>query len=279
MFDIIASNLFDKEVTMRYIFFLLLSINLVAAVIKAPIIGIDEEAQTATIKLDRVDVGISGFIVHTISPNHTSILRNVDVIAYDKESKIATLKMKEFNTLRNNALPSGKWQVEVGDSVELAFAYSRALLIAPSEEIYHQITKSVRVEWVHADIFATVLSYRGHPTPLKEDFEAMSIASSVGLLFIYLDKKLYTVDIKSFVILNISDAPLVQDSVKLPFYSRVDEIDANWFGEGSDLLEDYESHYYELLVRYNKSNKRLYEIIKKSDEKNHFLLENFELGE
>jgi len=258
---------------------LLLAFNLIAAVIKAPILSVDSENSQATIKLERVDVGVSGFIVHTISQNHTSILKNVHVIAYDKESKIATLQMDEFNALQNNALPTGKWQVQVGDSVELAFGYSRALLVSPSEEIYHQITKSVKVQWVHVDIFATILSYRGHPTPLKDDFEAMSIASSVGLLFIYLDQKLYTIDIKSFVILNISEAPLVQDSVKLPFYSRVETIEANWWGEGSDELEDYEPHYYGLLVESNSKNRKLYEIIKQSDEKNHFLLENFELGE
>ncbi|MEA1983632.1 MAG: plasminogen-binding N-terminal domain-containing protein [Campylobacterota bacterium] len=264
---------------MRYIFLLLLSFNLMAAVIKAPIVSIDDENQTATIESDRVDVGVSGFIVHTIEGDHISILRNVTVTDYDSTSKRATLKMSKFNALRNNALPTGKWKLKVGDSVELAFGYSRALLVAPSEEIYHQITKSVKVQWVHSDIFATVLSYRGHPTPLKEDFEAMSIASSVGLLFIYLDKKLYTVDIKSFTILNISEAPLVQDSVKLPFYSRVESIEANWFGEGSDELEDYEPHYYELLVENNKQNRKLYEIIKNSDAKNHILLEKFEIGE
>ncbi|MEA2073012.1 MAG: plasminogen-binding N-terminal domain-containing protein [Campylobacterota bacterium] len=265
---------------MKFIFLTLFMLSsLVAAVIKAPILSIDEEKQQASVTLERVDVGVSGFLVHTIVEGHTSILKNVHVVKYDKESKVATLQMSEFNALANNALPTGKWQAKVGDKVELAFGYSRALLVAPSEEIYHQITKSVKVQWVHVDIFATILSYRGHPTPLKEDFDAMNIASSVGLLFIYLDKKLYTIDIKSFAILNISEAPLVQDSVKLPFYSRVETIEANWWGEGSDELEDYEPHYYALLVENNKKNRKLYEIIKNGDAKNHFLLENFEIGE
>ena len=265
---------------MKHIFLILLmAFNLFAAVIKTPLLSVDAVNETATIKLEGVDVGVSGFLVHTIAENHSSILRNVHVISYDKVTQISTLRMSEFTALRNNALPTGKWQPQVGDSVELAFGYSRALLIAPSEEIYHQITKSVKVQWVHVDIFATVLSYRGHPTPLKEDFSAMNVASSVGLLFIYLDKKLYTVDIQSFVILNVSEAPLVQDGVKLPFYSRVETIEANWWGEGSDFLEDYEPHYYELLVEANKKNTKLYEIIKQSDVKNHFLLENFEIGE
>jgi len=265
---------------MKYIILLiLLTIEVFASLIKAPILSVDYENERATVRLANVDVGVSGFIVHKISENHTSILKNACVESYDKETKIATLKMSDFNALRNNSLPSGKWKVIKGDEVQLAFGYSRALLVAPSEEIYHRITKSVNVQWVHSDIFATIISYRGHPTPLKSDFEAMSIATSVGLVFIYLDKKLYTVDVKSFKILSISDAPLVQDSVKLPFYSRVDKIEANWFGEGSDELRAYEPHYYELLVEYNKKDKKLYEIIKNGDAKLHYLLKNFEIGE
>lgn len=265
---------------MKYIILtILLVLNLSALVIKAPLLSVDNKTGIATIEVKKVDIGVSGFLVHKISPNHSSILNNVTVVKYDKASKIATLKLSEFNALRNNSLPSGKWKATVGDSVELAFGYSRALLIAPSEEIYHQITKAVKVQWVHADIFATILSYRGHPTPLKADFEAMNNATSTGLLFVYLDQKLYTVDMKSFKILSISDAPLKQDSVQLPFYSRVEHIEANWWGEGSDELKDYEPHYYELLVEYNKHNKELYNIIRDGDEKNHYLLDKFEIGE
>ncbi len=266
---------------MKYIIlFLLVTLELFGGVIKSPILSVNEENETATIHVqDRLDIGVSGFAVHTIAQNHTSILKNVVVIDFDETTNIATLKMMDFKTLRNNALPVGQWKIVKGDMVELAFGYSRALLIAPSEEIYHRISKAVNIQWIHPDLFATVLSFRGHPTPLKEDFEAMGISSSVGLLFIYLDQKLYTVDIQSFKILKISDAPLTQDSVKLPFYSRVDEIDANWFGEGSDELEEYEPHYYELLVESNNKDTRLYDIIKNNkNEKLHPLLEKFELG-
>ncbi len=264
---------------MKYIFLLLLTLfELNAGLIKAPIVTLDSDESVATIKIDRIDVGMSGFIVHEIAPEHTSILKNVVVSSYDKNSKIATLEMSDYTGLRNNALPTGKWTVEVGDTAIFAFAYSRALLVAPSEEIYHQISKSVSIQWIHPDIFATILSFRGHPTPLKEDFEAMSIASSVGLIFIYLDQKLFMLDAKSFKILTINDVPLVQDSVKLPFYTRVQEIDANWWGEGSDELESYEPHYYELLVESNKKNNNLYEIIKNGDEKYHDLLDDFEIG-
>lgn len=265
---------------MKYIFLVLLAIfELNAGVVRSSIVTIDEDNSVATIEIDKIDVGMSGFIVHEIVPGHTSILKNVVVSSYDKTTKVATLEMSEYTGLRNNALPTGNWSVKVGDKAVFAFGYSRALLVAPSEEIYHQVSKSINIQWIHPDIFATILSFRGHPTPLKEDFEAMSDATSVGLLFIYLNKKLFMLDIKSFKILTISDAPLVQDSVKLPFYTRIEEIEANWWGEGSDELESYEPHYYELLVEFNNRDKNLYEIIKNGDSEFHNLLDDFEIGE
>ena len=263
----------------KIILLLLIGLSLIAGVIKAPLLTYDEEKAVATIKVTSIDVGMSGFIVHNIAPNHNTTLKDIVVIDFNKETQIATLKISEYNGLRNNALPTGNWRVEVGDTAMLAFGYTRALLIAPSEEIYYRISKSVKIQWLHPDIFATILSFEGHPTPLKEDFELMSNASSIGLIFFYLENRVYTLDAKSFAILSISDAPLTQDNVVLPFYTRIDNIDEAWWGEGSNPLEEYAPHYYELLVEHNKQNKKLYEIIEKSDENIHYLLDDFELGD
>jgi len=265
---------------MKYIFLLLfITFELFAGALKTKLLSVDNANNRATISVDKIDVGVSGFAYHFITPNHSSILKNAEVIAFDVKTNIATLALSPYNGLKNNSLPSGKWKLVAGDEVLLAFAYSRSLLVAPSEEIYHFITQGVKTEWVHPDLYATILSYRGHPTPLKEDFEAMRVATNVGLLFIYLNQKLYMLDMKSFKILNISDADLVQDSVKLPFYSRIEEIEANWFGDGNDELESYEPYYYELLIHYNKTNRNLYENIKNGDEKLHYLLKEFTLGD
>ena len=243
---------------MKYIILLtLLGLELFAVMTKSSVLSVDLSTNKITTEMDKVDVGVSGFVVKTIDDEHTIILKKAEVVAYNKESRTATLIMSDFTVLQNNALPTGTWKVSIGDSVELAFAYGRALLIAPSEEIYHRITKSVKVQWVHSDIFATQLSSNGHPTPLKEDFKEFGDTLGIGLLFIYLDKKLFTVDINSFKILNVSEAPLEQKSVKLPFYSRLEKISANWFGAGSSELETYEPHYYELLKKSNPQNGEL----------------------
>ena len=251
---------------MKYIFLMLMmAFELMAGLVKAPVLSVDYNKNTATIKVAKIDIGMSGFIVHALTPQHSSILKNVVVQSFNEVEGIATLKMSNYTGLVNNALPTGRWKVVEGDEVVLAFGYSRALLITPSEEIYYRISRSVQIQWLHPDLFATILSFNGHPAPLKEDFVKMSDATSVGLVFIYLKKKVFTVDAKSFKILSISDADLVQDDVKLPFYSRVDEIDAAWFGEGSDPLESYEPHYYKLLLQNNPNNENL-KLLKKEFE-------------
>jgi hypothetical protein len=263
---------------MKYTILLIFMVSQIfASVIRTPIVSLNNDKEIATIKIDHIDIGVSGFVVHHITPEHSAILKNATVIAYDKKTKIATIHMDTFNALKNNSLPYGKWKSVVGDTVELAFGYSRALLIAPDEEIYHQISKSVHIQWIHPDLFATVLSFAGHPTPLQSDFTNFANAASVGLLFIYLDKKVYTVDSKSFKILNITDAPFVAKKKQKPFYTRVTKIDANWWGAGSSEMEQYAPHYYELLVKNNTKNKALYQIVKSHKELSD-LVDEFKIG-
>ncbi len=248
---------------MKYIVLILVfTLGLMAGVVKSPLVSVDEENSIAAIKIDKIDVGMSGFIVHKIAQEHTVILKNIVVTHYDTDTKIATLEMSPYDALRNNALPSGRWSVQTGDMAVLAFGYTRGILIAPNDEVYYRITRSVKnLQWVHPDIFATILSFNGHPTPLREDFRKLSVATSVGLVFLFLDEKLFTIDSKSFKILNITDAKLKQESTQLPFFTRVEEIDANWWGEGSNELEAYEPLYYELLIEANPNSKELQKLV------------------
>lgn len=250
---------------MKYVLVLVLFVlELFSSVLESKILSVDNEKNIATIKIEKTEIGMSGYIVHKFTNTNSSILRNIVVKSFDKESKIAVLKMSKFDDLKHNALPIGLWKVKVGDTAVLAFAYSRAVLIAPNADVYHTLTRGTSsIQWIHPDIFATTLSSNGHPTPLKEDFDEMSVSSTVGLYFFYIQNKLFTVDARSFKILNISDTKIEQKNTILPFYSRVDKIDAAWWGEGSNYLENYEPYYYELLLTYNKDDKKLQTLIEK----------------
>jgi len=254
---------------MRYIFLVLVLVfELFGGVVKTPILSVNSDESLATIKISKIDVGMSGFVVHQIVDNHSCILKNVVVKNFDNNTHIATLVLSDYDALRQNALPSGEWHVEVGDDVVLAFGYSRGLIIAPNDDIYYRIARATKqLQWIHPDIFATILSFNGHPTPLRKDFTILSKAASVGLIFLFLNEKVYMVDSKSFVILNITDAPLKQKRVKLPFYTRVEQIEAAWWGDGSDEMTRYEPHYFELLKEANPNNKQLLLEIEKFNKK------------
>lgn len=265
---------------MKYIFLILvLVLEMFGAVIKSPVASVNENETEVTIKIEKINIGMSGFVVHKIADNRTMILKNAVVTSFDENSKTATLKLSEYDIFGNSALPTAKWHVEVGDIVVLTFGYTRGLLIAPTEEIYYRIAKHSKVQWVHPDIFATNLSFSGHPTPIREDFTKISNSSSIGLIYIFLDNIVYSLDAKSFKILTTASVSLVQEKASLPFYTRIPEIDSNWWGEGSGNLEDYESHYYELIAKANTKNKELYEIIKNGDKKLQYILKEFDLKE
>jgi hypothetical protein len=242
---------------MKKIFILLmLVIQLFGNAVSVPIDTIDKDGTGISVKLPNVDIGLSGVVVHKIDDAHSIILKKAEVIAYDKTTQKAILRLTKYEELENKALPISEWKVTTKDSVVLAIGYKRALLIAPTEEIYHKITKNIKLEWINSDYFTVLLSTNGHPTPLIEDFNSMSEKYAVGLVLIYLNDKLYTLDAKSFKILSVSDALFTKEAKKelqLPFYSRVKEIEANWFGAGSDKLKSYTPYYHKLLKKYNEN--------------------------
>lgn len=268
---------------MKQLFLILvIAFDLFGAVLKSQIISINEEGSEAIVQNEGIEEGVSGFIIHEIDKDHSVILKNAVVTSYDKKTGNAKIALSDFNALSNNSLPNGKWKVKVGDSVLLAFGYAKGVLIAPNEEIYYRITKNSKLQWVHPDLFATILSYNSHPTPLRGDFDELSVKSSVGLVFIYIEGRVFTLDAKSFKILTITDAKLEQKEVNLPFYTRVPEIDSSWwkfFDEGNRKLKEYEPHYYSLLAKANPQDKTLYEIIKNGGEKFEGLLKYFKIKE
>ena len=234
---------------MKKIFLLSILVMQLCANFETKILTIDNSSNSLTIKAKNLKKGMSGFIVHNISKEHSIILNSVKVSNYNAKTDIATLKIEKFTTLNSNSVPKPIYLPTTKDKVVLAYAYNRALLIAPNEEIYYKIKKNIKINWISSDIFASFLSANGHPTPLREDFEKFIVTMRIGLIFIYLDKKLYTLDAKSFKVLNTTKLDLDEKNIKLPFYSRIEKIEANWFGDGSNELKEYSPYYNSLILK------------------------------
>ncbi|MEJ2500646.1 MAG: plasminogen-binding N-terminal domain-containing protein [Campylobacterales bacterium] len=255
-----------------------LSLMLRAGELHLSLQSVSDDAQTGQIKTARVEPGVSGFVVRHFTPEHSAVIANAVATAYDENTGILSVAFSEYNGLPQDSLPKGTWQPRSGDEVILAFAYRRGVLVAPTREIYLKLTEQIKtVEWMHPDTFATYLSYEGHPTPLKSDFAGFCSVATTGLLFVYLEDSLFTLDCQSLSVLQISKAGLAYESTHLPFYSRVETIDSNWFGEGSGTLERYEPYYLRLLVENNPKSQKLYDFIQSHPSADRRLLDQFDL--
>ncbi|MHC3993815.1 plasminogen-binding N-terminal domain-containing protein [Thiomicrolovo sp. ZZH C-3] len=240
--------------------------------------SVSAEKETGTIKTARVEPGVSGFVVRHFTPEHSAIIANAVAKRYDDAAGVLTVAFSEYSGLQQNSLPRGEWQPEAGDEVILAFAYTRGVLLAPTRSLYFKLTEQLgSVEWMHPDTLATYLSYEGHPTPLKEDLAGFCTVATTGLLFLYLDDTLFTLDCQSLSLLQMSQAGLSYDEPQLPFYTRVEEIDANWFGSGSGRLDAYGPYYLELLVENNPHSQKLYDFIQSHPSADKQLLDEFDL--
>ena len=68
---------------MKYIILVLVFVlGLNAGVVKSPLISVDLENSVATIKIDKIDIGMTGFISHEIAKGHVAILKKIEVISY-----------------------------------------------------------------------------------------------------------------------------------------------------------------------------------------------------
>jgi len=243
---------------MRYLLSLLLLSTYLFAIISEPvhskITAINEDEQIISISpIAGAQVGMYGIIVQHFTDAHATALSWIEVTEIQAERISA--KMIPIYALEQSALPTGTWTAKIGDEVILGYNYHRALLIAPNLGMYKKVTGYHKdKKWVHPDIFTTVLSSHGHPSPLQEDFQYTCRANNIGLVSFLFDKSIITVDCQSFKIVQNKSTSITIDETQLPFYTRVANIEANWFGDGSDEMTEYSPYYVSLLAESNPNN-------------------------
>ena len=241
---------------MRLILLFVFLTNYLFALINTPIhtqiTSVHDEEVTASY-VEGAQVGMYGAIVHWFDKTHSIALSWVEVKKIDGET--ITLSTAPILALEQSALPSGKWEPKAGDEVILGYNYQRGLLIAPNNSVYKKVTYFHKErEWIHPDVFAATLSRNGHPTPLREDFEETCRSYNIGVVAFMFDKSLITLDCQSFKVMENKSTSIKAEDPQLPFYTRVTNIEANWFGEGSDELEEYSPYYIELIAENNPEN-------------------------
>ena len=94
-----------------------------------------------------------------------------------------------------------------------------------------------------------VLTINGHRSPLLSDFREFCEENSVGRIFFSFKNSIVETDCLSMR--EISSYLVIKKAgeIQKPFYSRIEEIEPNWFGEGKDEIGEFESYYRSILER------------------------------
>lgn len=188
-------------------------------------------------------VGTTGIVIHDLPQGYSSI------VSYCETTSSNSVKFYPFDTLKQENLPHGKWKPSKGDRVRFQENYHRAMIIAKNFNDYLETYRKFKKEWIHPDLFSATLSTRGHRSPLKEDFNYFCKEHMVGLIYIALRDEVAIVDCLSMKKVDSYPMEFPDGEVQKPFYSRIKEIKANWFGEGRDDISDFEKYYRRLIEK------------------------------
>ena len=221
---------------LQTIILLLFSITLMANEIVAV------NKNSATIHPTSYAIGTSGIVIHHYDKEHASIVARAIVVDKDK------IRFEVFDALAQDALPRPKTLPQKGDEVILGYLYDRALIIAPNLSTYQAVASKVSDELLHPDLFATELSKAKHPVPSRKDFKNFCNKFALAKLYIALKDRSAIVDCYSFKKVGELAIQSEAKAIKLPFYSRLKEIETSIFDFfGKKEIPDYYQYYQSLM--------------------------------
>ena len=179
-----------------------------------------------TINVGNLAIGQSGIVVHIYDQDKRLIVSNAKVISSNNNSSV--VEFFSFDDLKQDALPTSRRQIAIGDILVLNYMYNSSLLITPTLDSFQAIRAGFKLNnFIHSDILAAKLKINNKPYPTKKDFQEFAIEQNLGTIFFALDDKVYIVDTKTFIILESYVLSYSKDETMMPFYTRVEEIESS----------------------------------------------------
>ncbi len=222
---------------MKKIFFLFLfvSYSLFADALPKSIKTTIQSLSNDTIKLsNNVPAGMSGIIIH----NYGNGLSAITYTTISLGNSQATIK--PHTAILHQNIPSIQTAVTVGDHVVFGNFYDNALVIAPNQIAYKQITKKFKRTWIHPDAFALEFMIEGETELSMEALEKFAKKNQVGLVLVVSAEELLVIDPISQKIIGSTGLKTNPDTAMSPFYARFEQMDLSVFGLSQ---KDYTSYF------------------------------------
>ena len=224
---------------------ILISLSFAQNILEKKILSIEDEL--IILNANDLKVGMAGLVIEEISKDINPAMKYVEIINISKNKAYAKIIDKEINP--QDAMPSIKFKLNKDNKILFKVFYNRVLLISPNQEDYIKFTKNNKnLSFIHPDLLSYILTINGHLSPSKDDFKEFCTTNYTGLIKILANKKIYDIDCISFKVIKEKIYILTSKKIMKPFYLRVKKINANFFGEGSEEIEDY-NKYYENLIK------------------------------
>lgn len=187
--------------------------------------------ETAVINIGNLKIGQSGIIQHRYENGNSIIVSNAYVQSSNNNSSV--IKFIPFLDLKQNAIPTSNRKVSDEDRFILNYMYDQSLLIAPNVESFRQTrAKFVENNFIHSDIFGAYLKSEYQPLPSKKIIQEFARSQNLGTIFIVIKSDIYTIDTRTFTILNKQKINNISSKSEMPFYTRVENIESNLFTNG-----------------------------------------------
>ncbi len=194
---------------------------------------------------DNIVLGSSGIVTHTFKDGTSTIVARAKVVK--KNGDTATIRFEVFKLSAQAAFPKPGILPVAGDKVTLNYLYNRALIVAPNYKVYKEVTKHFKdITWVHPDIVGAYLAKIYRPNPDRETFQKVCNINSAGLIFFALNNHGYFVDCSNFMTVKTVKTGYIKKA-QVPFYTRVNGIEASWFKWSSSDISDYNAYYQSLI--------------------------------
>jgi hypothetical protein len=214
----------------RILFFILVSsYSLFADALPTTIKSSVKSTSNGIIQLSSaIPVGMSGIIMHNYGNGLSAITHTAISLGGGKAS------VQAYTAILHKNIPSIKTAITVGDRVVFGNFYNNALLIAPNQVAYKQITGKFQRTWIHPDAFALDFMQKGETKISMDILERFAKKNQVGLVLVITSDKLLVIDPISKKIIGSTGLKTNPNSAKTPFYARFEQMDISVFSVGEN---------------------------------------------
>jgi len=175
-----------------------------------------------------IPVGMSGIIMHDYGNGLSAITHTTISLGGSKAS------VQAHTAILHKNIPSIQTAITAGDNVIFGNFYNNALIIAPNQTAYKQISKKFKRTWIHPDAFALDFMQEGESRISMNVLERFSKKNQIGLVLVIATDKLLIIDPISKKIIGTRELKTNPSTAITPFYARFDQIDLSVFSVGEN---------------------------------------------